>query len=100
MRKDKGAIVCGTCGVNAGITEERALSSGLDWVGYQGHPSGLVTCWACKNSHKSVMTERMAMGKPMGKFLDPGFFTQLRRENRFFAHQPITAYALETRRSL
>ncbi|CAD7946905.1 unnamed protein product [Amoebophrya sp. A120] len=76
---------------NTVITESKANSSGLNWSQYCTHPFGYQTCWACKNAHKSVMTENMAR-KKFSRVLDNDFledvFLKLRRENKCFDHKP------------
>lgn len=92
---------CHFCKTNATITPERALNSGLKWEEYVSHPkvkSGEYgTCWACKNSHDTVMTENMAASK-FAKTLDPKIDGQygpyrkwayiLRQQKRSFSHKP------------
>jgi hypothetical protein len=57
--KDK----CMFCGVNKGITKENAVTSGLNWEEYDGHPLKYRSCWACLRDHTSVMTKNMALKK-------------------------------------
>lgn len=91
-RRRKGEGNCTTCSVNYGITRQSARSSGLNWTDYINHPGGLRTCWACKNSHKSVMTQNMAW-KSYSRVLKSTVFASLRRERKCFRHKPVYKYS-------
>jgi len=52
---------CMTCCKRDGITEKCAKKSGLCWAEYKSHPDGLITCWACRNAHKSVMPVSLSL---------------------------------------
>eukprot|EP00804_Cyclotella_cryptica_P024585 CCRYP_020210-RA/>CCRYP_020210-RA protein AED:0.19 eAED:0.19 QI:0/-1/0/1/-1/1/1/0/329 len=104
--KKSQAALCMFCGVNIAITEKKAKQNGVDWDEYlastnvDGYP-GYNTCWACKDSHKSVLTKKMAC-KKFAKVLDytisssrtgreyhPVFWF-LKLAKRTFHHQPKT----------
>ena len=114
MGRDKkakaGDETCHTCEQQTGINAKQAEKHGLLFREYRAHPAQRVTCWGCKTSHKSVMTQNMAMktswkadggkGERLGKVLDGHHevFRQLRREKKTFHHQPVTD-DIETRNS-
>ena len=83
-----GEATCMTCEENDSITREDALANGLRWKEYKAHPERLRTCWACKNSHDSVMTEAQAGTKFKVLKGHGTFFGRLRRERRSFHHRP------------
>lgn len=93
---------CDTCHTNSGITQQSAIISGLSWVEYSR--CSRKTCWACKNAHKSVMTEAMATTK-FSKVLDGEkprpVFAKFRAEGKSFSHRPSGGGLLaRTRRSV
>jgi len=114
MGRDKkakaGDETCHTCKQQTGINAKQAEKHGLHFRQYRARPANRVTCWGCKTSHKSVMTENMAMrmswkadggkGQRLGKVLDGHHevFRQLWREKKSFHHQPVTD-DVETRNS-
>ena len=114
MGRDKkakaGDETCHACKQQTGINAKQAAKHGLVFREYRAHPFSRVTCWGCKTSHKSVMTQNMAMktswkadggkGERLGKVLDGHHevFRQLRREKKTFHHQPVTD-DIETRNS-
>ena len=96
-KKSRGAgASCTTCGQRDSITKQDAKSNGLEWTRYSKHPEGFRTCWACKNAHDSVATEKQAMTK--FKVLTHEVFRRLDKEGRSFCHQPVTAYVARNSR--
>lgn len=83
-----GGASCTSCSKRDSITKGDAKRHGLDWKRYSNHPEGFRTCWARKNAHESVTTEKKAMTK--FKVLTPDVFRQLFKEGRVFSHQPRT----------
>eukprot|EP00961_Rhodomonas_salina_P195579 2640609-Rhodomonas_salina.2 len=90
---------CKFCEKRDAISEKEAGESGLNWEEYTSHPKGYRTCWACKNSKDSVMTEKQALQKwkaflkaeavgRYGKF-NPIFY-QLKQAQKIFHHKPVT----------
>ena len=83
-----------------GKSKDDAVKNGLNWDEYSAHPCHYKTCWGCKDSHKSVMTERMAC-KAFDKKLDitetshrtgnvyRPIFWFLKLDNKSFHHQPV-----------
>jgi hypothetical protein len=68
------AALCVFCGINNAITSKNAKQHRVDWDEYlastndDGYP-GYNTCRACKNAHKSGLTQKMACMK-FTKYLD------------------------------
>tara|TARA_B110000305_G_C19390700_1_gene614702 strand:- start:74 stop:985 length:912 start_codon:yes stop_codon:yes gene_type:complete len=107
--------VCHTCTESTPIDVKTAKKCGLNYREYESHPEShpekRVTCWGCKNAHKSVLTKTMAMNKSwkgerglgarLGKVLDGRHevFSKLRREKKRFHHQLVTGAVDETRNS-
>jgi curved DNA-binding protein CbpA len=86
----------------AGITQLDARDSGLNWDQYSQHPDVsagvLATCWACKNAHETVMTQKQAEKKfcilkqqaesqATADRYNP-VFSGLRKEGKSFEHTP------------
>lgn len=84
---------CSFCKENAGISKRSANKHGLNYDQY-AKTSRHRTCWACKNAHKSVMTENMAR-KKFGSSLPWDAFTRLPH----FSHTPESARAMWTPRT-
>jgi len=98
---------CMFCGKNRPISRTDALGHGLNWNEYnlvsktitQYYPL-YSTCWACKNSHKSVLTRKQATRKFTANkhtVLRSSEFAELKRMGRSFHHQPVTGYCEFTR---
>ena len=91
---DSQCDVCMFCGVNEAIRKDDALENGLNWEEYCAHPYNYKTCWGCKNSHKSVMTEKMACHRFAKKLSgrtgnDRPVFSVLKSHHKSFHHQPV-----------
>lgn len=115
--KEEEELLCMFCGVNKGISQVDAHTDGLQWEEYASHPAHYRTCWTCKNSHISVLTESMAQQKFSKKLQDVpktvktttedggearhrAVFLQLRDARKTFHHQPRTGrFKEETRKS-
>ena len=100
--KSSRAKCCTFCGKNRPITKRDAEKHGLAWNEYNrnknkyGYPT-YRTCWACKNSHNSVLTEKQAIAKfvtdKVHVLEGTNVFLNLRQMERSFHHQPVTDYA-------
>lgn len=102
-KKASSRSKCMFCGKNKPIHKRQAEKNGLNWSEYSregrnkfGYPA-LKTCWACKNSHVSVLTRKQATTKfsVNKKQVLEGTkeFSSLRTMGRSFHHQPVTSYA-------
>jgi len=88
------------CGENAAIQKNVAVQNGLNWKEYTAHPCSYKICWGCKDSHKSVMTEKMACkafditlhftetSNRTGNLHRPVFWF-LKLDKKTFRHQPV-----------
>eukprot|EP00391_Amoebophrya_sp_Ameob2_P000674 CAMPEP_0179009984 /NCGR_PEP_ID=MMETSP0795-20121207/16560_1 /TAXON_ID=88552 /ORGANISM="Amoebophrya sp., Strain Ameob2" /LENGTH=367 /DNA_ID=CAMNT_0020705211 /DNA_START=218 /DNA_END=1320 /DNA_ORIENTATION=- len=86
---------CSFCKENAGISKRSANKHGLNYDQY-AKTSRHRTCWACKNAHKSVMTENMARkNRSSDRPLPWDAFTRLPH----FSHTPESARAMWTPRT-